>query len=255
MPNKSKRTEKVTALSYSKRLALTPEAPHPAQSPRSSPAPQLSHAGLCHLVMIYLPRVLSCPGISTRTCNGYVAGRGHVYTAQHRALSEIPIWLGGSQYTYVEQQSSLQKHKPEFSGHIQAQKWISSAQHCTYTAHIFQPSRIRASKEICVLISAVQGWHSPQRWLCCLLLLVAKPALPSASSVQQMQEYYLLFPPLVLTEHWLQPRWPLSENTYHTIYALNCWHTLSNNGFTSCLVDVWSPNLIYKSRLFATAFI
>lgn len=79
--------------------------------------------------MIYLPRVLSCPGISTRTCNGYVAGRGRVYTARHRALSEIPIWLGGSQHAYVEQQSSLQKYKPEIPSHIQAQKRISSALH------------------------------------------------------------------------------------------------------------------------------
>lgn len=166
MPNKSKITEKVTVLSYRRRLALHSRGTTSCPVSQIQPASQLSHAGLCHLVMIYLPRVLSCPGISTRTCNGYVAGRGHVYTAQHRALSEIPIWLGGSQHTYVEQQSSLQKFKPEISSHIQAQKQISSAQNCT--ACISQPSRIRASKEICVLISAVQGWLSPQRWLCCL---------------------------------------------------------------------------------------
>lgn len=207
MPNKSKIREKVTVLTYSKRLALHSRGSTSCPVAQIQPCfPAHSHAGLCHLVMIYLPRVLSCPGISTRTCNGYVAGRGHVYTAQHRALSEIPIWLGGSQHTYVEQQSSLQKYKPEIPSHTQAQKRISSAQHCTCTAYIPQPSRIRASREICVLISAVQGWHSPQRWLCCLLLLVAKPALPSASSVQQMQKYHLLFPPLLLAEYWLQPR-------------------------------------------------
>lgn len=50
-------------------------------------------------------------------------------STQHRALSEIPIWLGGSQHTYVEQHSSLQKYKPEIPSHIQAQKRISSALH------------------------------------------------------------------------------------------------------------------------------
>lgn len=129
MPNKSKITEKVTVLTYSTRLALHSRGTTSCPVTRSSPASQPSRAGLCHLVMIYLPRVLSCPGISTRTCNGYVAGRGHVYTAQHRALSEIPIWLGGSQHTYVEQQSSLQKYKPEIPSHIQTQKRISSALH------------------------------------------------------------------------------------------------------------------------------
>ena len=55
---------------------------------------------------------------------------------------------------------------------------------------------------------------------------------------------------LLLTEHWLQPRRPLSEYTHYTIYVLNCWHTLSNNRFTSCLAEVWSPNLNYKSHHF-----
>lgn len=144
--------------------------------------------------MIYLPRLLSCPGISTRTCNGYVAGRGHVYTAQCSAASEIPIWLGGSQHTYVEQQRTLQKYKPEIPSRVQAHKGISSAQHCTCMAYVPQPSRIMASREIFVLISAVQGWRSPQRWLRCLLT-VAKRALLSASSVKQMQKYHLFFPP------------------------------------------------------------
>lgn len=153
MPNKSKIREKVTVLSYSKRLALHSRGSTSCPVAQIQPCfPAHSRAGLCHLVMIYLPRVLSCPGISTRTCNGYVAGRGHVYTAQHRALSEIPIWLGGSQHTYVEQQSSLQKYKPEIPSHSQAQKQISSAQHCTCTAYIPQPSRIRASRDLCVVL-------------------------------------------------------------------------------------------------------
>ena len=182
MPNKSKITEKLTVLSYSKRLALH------SRGTTSRPAawvqpffPAHSHAGPCHSVMIYLPRLLSCSGISTRTCNGYVAGRGHVYTAQRSAAPEIPIWLGGSQHTYMEQRRALQKYRPEIPGHVQAHKGISSAQHCTCMAYVPQPSRIRASREIFLLISAVRGWRSPQRWLHCLLPL-AKRTLLSASS-------------------------------------------------------------------------
>lgn len=113
-PNKSKTTEKLRVLSYSKRLALHSRLTASCPAAWVQPCfPSHSHAGLCHSVMIYLPRLLSCPGTSTRTCNGYVAGRGHVYTAQRCAASEIPIWLGGSQHTYMEQRSTLQKCKPE----------------------------------------------------------------------------------------------------------------------------------------------
>jgi len=139
--------------------------------------------------MIYLLRLLSCPGISTRTCNGYVAGRGHVYTAQRSAASEIPIWLGRSQHTYVEQRSTMQKYRPEVLCHVQARK--GSARHRTCTADIPATSRVRAGREIFALTSAVRGW---QRWLRCLLT-VAKRALLSAPSLKQMQKYCLPFPP------------------------------------------------------------
>lgn len=142
--------------------------------------------------MIYLPRVLSCPGISTRTCNGYVAGRGREYTAQHRALSEIPIWLGGSQHTYVEQQSSLQKYKPEIPSHIQAQKWITSALHMH---SLYLPARqdqgqqrylcvdlccvrLAFPTEVAVLLSPPGGKTSSSLSLSC----TAKAEIPSALS-------------------------------------------------------------------------
>lgn len=241
MPNKSKITEKLTELGYSKRSALRSQGTTSRASARIQPCfPALSHAGLRHSVMIYLPRPLSCAGISTRTCNGYVAGRGHVYTARRRRYPSG--WEGASAPTRnsgARCKKITTLKSPAVSKHVR--EW---AQHCTGMAYIPQPSRIGAGGEIFVLICAVQGWQR-----CCAAFsqwqneFFSQP--PLCSKCRNMTCSFLL-----LTEHGLQPRRLWSEYTYNTIYVLNCWHTLSNNGFTSRLGDVWSPNLICKSRHF-----
>lgn len=172
MPNKPKITEKLTVLSYS----TTSRGTTSRAAARIQPCfPALSHAGLRHSVMIYLPRPLSCAGISTRTCNGYVAGRGHVYTARRRRYPSG--WEGASAPTRnsgARCKKITNLKSPAVSKH--AREW---AQHCTGMAYVPHFSRIGAGGKIFVLICAVQGW---QRWLCCLLP-VAKRALLSASSM------------------------------------------------------------------------
>lgn len=139
---------------------MLPSCPDPALLPGTQ------SLELCHSVMIYLTRLLSCPGNSTRTCNRYVAGRGHVYTAQHSAASDTH--LAGREPAYLRGTAEhTAKSQPELSSHAQAHKGDSLAQHCTCRAGVPQPSRMSASREIFVLISAVAGWHSLQRWLHC----------------------------------------------------------------------------------------